>query len=54
MYINNISSIKHIHIVNLNGHLLNLLKKKLEKDEIYHFSLHVNHSYKLYLNLTAL
>lgn len=29
MYINNISSIKHIHIMNLNGHLLNLLKKKI-------------------------
>lgn len=27
MYINNISSIKHIHIMNLNGHLLNQKKK---------------------------
>lgn len=36
-----------------NGHLLNLIIF-LEKDKIYHFSLHVNHSYELYLNLTAL
>lgn len=45
--------LSNIHIIYRNGHLLNLIIF-LEKDKIYHFSLHVNHNYELYLNLTAL